>query len=100
MKYCYQCGCALPDDAKQCPVCGEIYNTESEKNSISIEKLSRWLKVSCFIIPVFGWIWAFIKRKKAPFQARKAVYAASGGALVWLTVFFLVFSVWLLNGGF
>ena len=87
MKYCYQCGCTLSEDAVRCPVCGEpCGNAESDVGDISVDKLSAGFRTLCFFVPVIGFLWAFSMRKKNSFQTKRAISASVGGTLLWAAV--------------
>lgn len=91
MKYCYQCGCTLPEDAARCPICGEPRgNAEADTGDISVDKLSAGFRTLCFFIPIFGFLWALSMRKKNSFQTKRAISAAVGGALLWAAVILFV----------
>ena len=94
MKYCYQCGCTLPENADRCPVCGEpIAGSVSETYNISVDELSFGFRLLCFFVPVFGFIWALFRLRKNSFQAKRAASTAYGGALLQIAVGFFVLAV-------
>lgn len=97
MKYCYQCGCTLPEKADRCPVCGEpIAGSVSEMYSISVDELSFGFRLLCFVVPLFGFIWALSRLSSNSFQAKRAASAAYGGALLQIAaVFFVLAVLWL-----
>ncbi len=99
MKYCYQCGCTLPENADRCPVCGEpIAGSVSETYNISVDELSFGFRLLCFFVPVFGFIWALFRLRKNSFQAKRAASTAYGGALLQIAVGFFVLAVlWLMQ---
>ena len=69
MKYCSRCGKELVDDAIFCTGCGCAVDPSIRFVRNEEDKVSVWLCVLAFLIPLFGLIYWAIKREETPKKA-------------------------------
>ena len=87
MKYCSQCGQALRDDAIFCSNCGYAAATTGMPQHVSDDHVSVGLCVLSVLIPLVGFIYWGIERKKRPNRAKACGIA---GLVSWLVCFLLL----------
>ena len=104
MKYCGNCGTALPEDANVCPACGKeirktvTQDTQQDKGVQENDKKNKgslWWGVLGFFVPVAGLVLFIVWLKDEPRSAK----AAGIGALISVGLAILLFVLMVVSAG-
>lgn len=93
--FCRQCGEELPEEAVECPKCGEVVNPFEATYSVPVEvdEPSMGLNILSLLFPIVGLILYLVYMDKAPKRARSIGKFAIIGAAVGLTLSVLTFGI-------
>lgn len=90
--FCKKCGKEIADDAKFCPSCGDTVAATSEKKEEAVtveipkDEISVGFSILSFLIPIFGIIYYFVKRKQFKTKAEACLISAIGGIVLAIIV--------------
>ncbi len=69
MKFCQHCGKEIMNQAVICPHCGCSAPIENNKTALSKDEVNFGFCLLSFLIPLFGYIFWYLKRNETPKNA-------------------------------
>lgn len=94
MLVCKNCGNQINIVGRECPHCHASImdnSTQAKKNSnVDYDCRSNSLMVGSFLVPIFGYVYFFMKKDESPMKAGSAMQGAMGGTIVALVFIVII----------